>query len=79
MRAGDVHSDPGTAREVWRLLQEGKRFVGALAGPDPVPFGIAVNRSSLELIAEYAYQQQLIPRRISVDEMFAETAEFVDL
>lgn len=77
MRTGDVRSDPDAVREVWRLLREGKRLAGPPADPDPVAFGISANRGSLELIAEYAYQQQLIPRRISVDEMFAETAEFV--
>ncbi len=73
MRSEDVRADPQAAREVWRLLCEGKRLAGPPPEPDPLPFGIEANRASLSLIAEYAYQQQLIPRRISVDEMFAET------
>lgn len=78
MRSEDVRRDMDTAREVWRLLCEGKRSAaGAPAEPDPLPFGIGANRKSLELIAKYAYQQQLIPRRISVDEMFAETHDVV--
>ncbi len=75
MRATAVASDPATAREVYRLFQEGKRLAGPPANPDPVPFGIAPNKASLGLIAEYAYQQKLIPRRISVDDMFKETYE----
>jgi 4,5-dihydroxyphthalate decarboxylase len=43
----------------------------------PIPFGIEANRGSLELIAEYAYRLKLIPRRVTVDEMFAETAALV--
>ena len=75
MRKSAVVADPATAREVYRLLLEGKRLAGLPADPDPVPFGIAANRASLGLIADYAYQQKLIPRRISVDDMFADTAE----
>lgn len=73
MRTADVARDPETAREVWRLLREGKRLAGSPPDPDPLPFGIEPLRKSLELIAGYAYQQGLIPNRMSVDEMFAET------
>ena len=75
MRKADVAADPETAREVYRLLLEGKRLAGAPPSPDPLPFGIEANRPSLELIADYAYQQQLIPRPLSVDEMFEETRD----
>lgn len=77
MRASDVAVRPDDVREVYRLLREGKRMAGTPANPDPVPFGIEANRPSLALIAEYAFQQGLLPRRISVDEMFAETAALV--
>jgi 4,5-dihydroxyphthalate decarboxylase len=73
MRTADVKADPETAREVYRVLLEGKRAAGAPPNPDPLPFGIEANRVSLKLIAEYAYQQKLIPNRVSVDDMFAET------
>jgi 4,5-dihydroxyphthalate decarboxylase len=78
MRAHDVAADPDSAREVYRLLREGKRLAGPAATPDPVPFGVEANRPSLAMIAEYAFQQRLLPRRISVDDMFAETLELVD-
>ena len=77
MRSADVASDPDMVREVWRLLRAGKDLAGPAAAPDPVPFGIEANRPSLELIAEYAYQQRLTPRRITVDEMFADTRAVV--
>src|SRR5262249_10601004 len=41
---------------------------GAAAG-----FGANPNRRSLELIIDYAFRQQLIPRRFSVDELFDDT------
>jgi 4,5-dihydroxyphthalate decarboxylase len=59
------------------VLLQGKRSVGAPPDPDPLPFGIAANRESLKLIAEYAYQQKLIPNRVSVDDMFAETRDIL--
>jgi 4,5-dihydroxyphthalate decarboxylase len=77
MRAHDVAADPDSAREVYRLLRAGKRLAGPASAPDPVPFGIEANRPSLAMIAEYAFQQRLLPRRISVDDMFAETLELV--
>jgi 4,5-dihydroxyphthalate decarboxylase len=77
MRMRDVAADPDIAREVYRLLREGKRLAGPPAMPDPIPFGIEANRGSLTLIAEYAFQQGLLPGRVSVDEMFAETRELV--
>ena len=77
MRAHDVAADPDSAREVYRLLREGKRLAGPASAPDPVPFGIEANRPSLAMIAEYAFQQRLLPRRVSVDDMFAETAGLV--
>ncbi len=75
MRTSDVAAGPDTAREVYRLLLEGKRLAGAPPKPDPLPFGIEANWPSLELIAEYAYQQGLIPERISVAQMFEETRD----
>ena len=77
MRAHDVAADPDDAREVYRLLREGKWLAGPASAPDPVPFGVEANRPSLAMIAEYAFQQRLLPRRISVDDMFAETRELV--
>ncbi len=73
MRSADVARDPDTAREIWRLLCEGKRLAGPPPDPDPLPFGIELLRTSLELVAGYAYQQGLIPKRLTVDDMFAET------
>lgn len=40
------------------------------AGKDPLPFGVARLRPSLELIIEFAYDQLLIPKRYSVEELF---------
>lgn len=78
MRTGDVKADPETAREVYRMLYAGKRAAGAPPVPDPLPFGIAANRPALETIANYVYQQGLVPRLFSVEEMFEETQHLLD-
>jgi 4,5-dihydroxyphthalate decarboxylase len=77
MRADDVRADPATAHEIWRLLMESKRRAPPPPEPDPAPFGIDANRPSLQLIADYIWKQKLIPRPISVDEMFEETRQIV--
>ena len=37
---------------------------------DPLPYGIEPNRRMLEDVVEYALEQGIIPRRVSVDELF---------
>jgi 4,5-dihydroxyphthalate decarboxylase len=59
-----------TVREVYRLLKQSKAAAGPPGVPDLVPFGVEANRKALELIVDYAAQQDLIPRRYSVDELF---------
>ena len=78
MRSRDVKAEPQMAREVYRILREGKRMAGAPAQPDPIPFGIEANRDSLGMVAEFAFQQGLLPRRVSVDDMFVETRALLE-
>jgi len=66
-------SDPDSVREVYRLLQQSRSLAPpAASGLDFCPFGREAIRPSLELIFEYAAQQQLISRRFSVDELFSD-------
>jgi 4,5-dihydroxyphthalate decarboxylase len=46
----------------------------ALSGTvgDPLPYGLAANRSSLEALAAYALQQGLVPRRVPIDDMLVD-------
>jgi 4,5-dihydroxyphthalate decarboxylase len=41
-----------------------------VVGDDPLPYGLEVNRRSIETLVLYAFQQGLIPRMLSVDELF---------
>jgi 4,5-dihydroxyphthalate decarboxylase len=54
--------------------QEDRRYraLVPLVGEDPLPYGIGANRPSIEALVTYAVQQQLMPRRLSVAELFAD-------
>lgn len=41
-----------------------------VVGDDPLPYGLEVNRRSIETLALYAHQQGLTPRKLSVDDLF---------
>jgi 4,5-dihydroxyphthalate decarboxylase len=41
-----------------------------VVGDDPLPYGLDVNRRSIETLALYALQQGLIPKKIGLDELF---------
>ena len=68
-----VRVRPDLVRGVYDLLKQNKAKMGTPAKPDLVPFGVETNRKPLELIIDYAFQQALIPRRFSVDELFDDT------
>jgi 4,5-dihydroxyphthalate decarboxylase len=61
--------------EVYRLLGQSKRAAGLpKAGAiDFLPFGFEGCRPGLNTIINYALQQNLIPRKIDVEELFDET------
>ena len=60
-------------QEIWRMLKETKAAMPAPAdGVDLFPFGWDANRKNLELIIQYAFEQQLLPRMMSVDELITD-------
>jgi 4,5-dihydroxyphthalate decarboxylase len=68
-----VHSRPDVVREVYRLLKESRSAAALPTGADdPLRFGIAGIRQSLEQINAYAVEQKLIPRAFLADELFEE-------
>ncbi|HEY6259782.1 MAG TPA: ABC transporter substrate-binding protein [Xanthobacteraceae bacterium] len=44
-----------------------------IVGEDPLPYGLEVNRRSIETLILYAFQQRLIPRMLRTDELFINT------
>ena len=66
-----ARANPPAVAELYRLLEAGKAAAGRAAGqPDTAPFGKEANRPCLELLATYALQQGLVPRRIAVEELW---------
>ncbi|MBS0536972.1 MAG: phosphate ABC transporter substrate-binding protein [Proteobacteria bacterium] len=61
---------PDVVREIFRVLKASKAQGVPAGGIDPVPFGVDNNRKALETIIRYSYEQRIIPRIISVDELF---------
>jgi 4,5-dihydroxyphthalate decarboxylase len=69
------HSRPDVVRDIFRQLHESKRAAGLADGGelDPYRFGVEACRPILEIIIDFCHQQKLIPRRMSVDELFDDT------
>jgi 4,5-dihydroxyphthalate decarboxylase len=44
-----------------------------LMGDDPFAYGVQRNRKTLETLAGYTFRQGLAPRRLTVEEMFADS------
>ena len=63
-------SRPDVVREIYRMLKESKAAGVPAGGLDPVPFGIEANRKALEMIIRYSFEQKIIPRKFTVDELF---------
>jgi 4,5-dihydroxyphthalate decarboxylase len=63
---------PDVVEEVYAVLKESRRRA-VEAGASAPPIGVAACRPALEKIIDYAAQQQLIPRRFEVDELFDDT------
>ena len=66
-----VNSRPDLVFETYALFKRAKDAAGPPKGPDMRPIGIEAIRPSLELTIKLAAEQQIIPKRYSVDELFA--------
>ena len=70
---------PDVVKELYRLLGEAKKASPVTEfGIDVLPFGLEANRKNLEFAIQYAYEQRLIPRRFTVDELFDDTTRQLD-
>ena len=65
---------PDVVRDVFRQLHQSKLAAGLPDGGalDPYRFGLEACRPTLEVIVDFCWQQKLLPRRLSVDELFDE-------
>lgn len=72
VRSALVADHPWLPGELYRLLGRSKALAPARF-PDPVPFGVEANRKALDLIARYAFEQGLVSRRYTTDDLFDDT------
>jgi 4,5-dihydroxyphthalate decarboxylase len=67
-------AQPEVVRELYRLLQVARRQAPAEKSEfDMAPYGVEANRSALEVAIDYCARQGMLPRRLSVDELFDAT------
>ena len=74
-------SRPDVIKDVFRKLHDSKRAAGLPDGSplDPYRYGVEACRPILEIILDFCRQQQIIPRRMSVDELFDDTTRALTL
>ncbi|MCX8997084.1 phosphate ABC transporter substrate-binding protein [Rhizobiaceae bacterium BDR2-2] len=67
-----LQRSPGAAAGFFEAIAESKRAGNGIVedGVDMNPLGVEALRPSLEMIIDYSLQQGLIPRRLTVDELF---------
>ena len=64
---------PDVVREMFRMFVESRRMAPETPGKVLPPIGVEANRKALEMAIQYSYEQKVIPRLLSVDELFDET------
>ena len=70
--------NPAAVKAVYEALVKAKQANPPKPGePDTAPYGDDAVRPGVELIAEYAYQQRITPKRFSFDEIFADAKKIL--
>lgn len=64
---------PDVVREIFRMIVESRKAAPEAAMTTLPPIGLEANRKGLQMAIEWSYEQKIIPRRFSVDELFDET------
>ena len=64
---------PDIVREIFRMVVESRALAPASATATLPPIGLEANRKGLEMAIDWSFEQKIIPRRLSVDELFDET------
>jgi 4,5-dihydroxyphthalate decarboxylase len=78
IRQSIAQSQPDVVREVYRVLSESRAAAALPTGvDDPLRFGVSANRRSLEQMVAFAFQQGLISRCPTADELFADAVRIL--
>jgi len=72
IRSALSQARPDVVREVFRIFKEARDIAarGGNRNAAALAFGLAPNRASLETVIGNAFEQKLLPRKFSVDELF---------
>ena len=63
LRAGQINPMTKTDERYKRVME--------ITGADPLPYGIAPNRKMIETVMQYATEQNILVRPLSIEELFA--------
>ena len=63
LRAGQINPMTKTDERYKRVME--------ITGADPLPYGIAPNRQMIETVMQYATEQNILVRPLSIEELFA--------
>jgi 4,5-dihydroxyphthalate decarboxylase len=64
---------PDVVREIYRMIVESRALTEGGAPKVFPPFGLEANRKGLQLAIDWSFEQKIIPRKLSVDELFDDT------
>lgn len=64
---------PDVVREIYRMLKESRALAPEGSTATTPPLGLEANRKGLQMAIDWSFEQKIIPRRFSVDELFDET------
>jgi len=64
---------PDVVRELYRMMVESRKLAPASAMAEMPPYGFNALRKTLELAIDWAFEQKIVTRRLSVDELFDDT------
>jgi 4,5-dihydroxyphthalate decarboxylase len=69
-----VARQQAVVREIFRMLVESRSLAPEAVTSALPPVGLEANRKNFEMAIEWSFEQKIIPRRLSVDELFDDTA-----
>lgn len=78
IKAAISRTRPDVVREVYRLLKQSAAAVPATKQAGALRFGVAAVRQSLETMIEYSERQGLLPRHLTVEELFDDVTRGLD-
>lgn len=66
-----LHAGEATGKVDKRMLRQSQ-----VVGPDPLPYGLAVNRPAIDALRLYAVQQGLMSKELPIEDLFIDADKF---